>query len=314
MVRVGIDLGGTNVAFGLTKEDGALICKSSVPTRRDLDAEALTVYIAESVFGWLKEQGIASSDILSMGMGTPGVADDETGMIMHTVNLPFHKTPVREIFHRYTELPLRLSNDANCAALGEVICGAAKGYKTSITITLGTGVGGGVVVDGKIYSGFNGAAGELGHMVIHAGGERCGCGRLGCLEAYASATAIIRETVRAAEAHPESEIMKLCGGDLSKINAKTAFDAMRAGDEIGTSIVQKYIEDLGEGIINYINIFQPEILLIGGGVSKEGENLLVPLREYVFRYAYGAKMLTRTRIERTMLGNDAGIIGAAMIG
>ena len=246
-------------------------------------------------------------------MGVPGISDDTTGVIVYTTNLPFYHTKAREIFNRYTKCPLRMSNDANCAALGEVICGAAKGYKNSLTVTLGTGVGGGVIIDGKIYCGFNGAGGELGHMQIHSDGALCGCGRNGCLEAHASATAIIRETVKALEEHPESEIAKLCEGDPTKINAKTAFDAMRAGDAVGTAIVKKYIEDLGEGIINYINIFQPEIILIGGGVSKEGENLLAPLREYVFKYAYGADLLPRTRIEKTMLGNDAGIIGAAMI-
>lgn len=313
MVRVGIDLGGTNVAFGITKEDGTLICKSSVPTKRDLDADALTVYIAESVFKWLEEQGIKESDIVSIGIGVPGIPDDTNGVIVYTTNLPFYHTKAREIFHRYTKLPLRMSNDANCAALGEVICGAAKGYKTSLTITLGTGVGGGVIIDGKIFEGFNGAGGELGHMKIHTDGALCGCGRKGCLEAHASATALIRETVRAMETHPESIIAKLCEGDPSRINAKTAFDAMREGDAVGTAIVQRYIEDLGEGIINYVNIFQPEIILIGGGVSKEGENLLAPLREYVFKYAYGTDILPRTRIEKTLLGNDAGIIGAAMI-
>lgn len=313
MVRVGIDLGGTNVAFGLTEEDGTLLCKTSVPTRRDLDADALTVYIAESVFSWLREQGIEDDDILSIGMGVPGIPDDENGVIVYTTNLPFYRTEARAIFSRYTKHPLRISNDANCAALGEITCGAAKGYKTSVTLTLGTGVGGGVIIDGKIFEGFNGGGGELGHMVLHAGGELCGCGRRGCLEAYASATAIIRETVKAMEAHPESEIVKLCQGDSSRINAKTAFDAMRAGDEVGTWIVRNYIENLGEGIINYINIFQPEIVLIGGGVSKEGENLLAPLREYVFKYAYGTDILPRARIEKTLLGNDAGIIGAAMI-
>ena len=313
MVRVGIDLGGTNVAFGLTKEDGTLIAKTSVRTKKDLDAEALTDYIAESVFSWLKEQGITDDDILSIGMGTPGVTDDQIGEVVYTSNLPFYHTPAREIFHRYTKHPLRFANDADCAALGEMICGGAKGYKNSITVTLGTGVGGGIIIDGKIYSGFNGAGGELGHMVIRKDGEACNCGRKGCLEAYASATALIRDTVRAAKAHPDCAVWQLCEGDLSKINAKTAFDGMRLGDAVCTELVQQYIEALGDGIINYINIFQPEIILIGGGVSKEGENLLAPLREYVFRYTYGRDFLPRTRIERTVLGNDAGIIGAAMI-
>ncbi len=314
MVRVGIDLGGTNVAFGLTKEDGTLICKASVPTKKDLDADALTVYIAESVFNWLREQGIQDEDILSIGMGAPGVTNDATGEVVYTSNLPFYHTQARTIFHRYTKHSLRLGNDADCAALGELICGSAKGCKHSVTITLGTGVGGGIIIDGKIYSGFNGAGGELGHMVIRENGAPCNCGRKGCLEAHASATALIRETVAAAEAYPDCAIWTLCEGDLSKVNAKTAFDGMRMGDPVCTQLVETYIEALGDGVINYINIFQPEIILIGGGVSKEGENLLVPLRQYVYKHTYGNEFLPLTRIERTMLGNDAGIIGAAMIG
>lgn len=154
----------------------------------------------------------------------------------------------------------------------------------------------------------------MGHITIRAGGEPCACGRKGCLEAYASATALIRESKRAFQEHPDCMIRTLCDGDLNKINAKTPFDAKRAGDKIGAEIVDKYIRDLGEGIINYINIFQPEIILLGGGISKEGDYLLEPLREYVFRYSYGHDFLPRTKIECALLGNDAGIIGAAMLG
>ena len=314
MYRIGIDLGGTNVAFGLTQEDGTLIRKSSVPTKRELSADDLAAFMAQTVLAWLREIGIDESEILSIGMGCPGACDAQNGILLKTTNLPFRNTNIREIFGRYTKIPLYLGNDADCAALGEVTCGHAKGYRNSITVTLGTGVGGGVILDGKIYSGFNGGGGELGHMVIRTGGEPCNCGRHGCFEAYASATAVIRDTVRAAKAHPESAIVRLCGGDLSRIDAKTAFDAMREGDPVGTEIVQRFIENLGEGIINFINIFQPEIILIGGGISKEGEFLLKPLREYVYRYAYGADFLPRTKIEKAQLGNDAGIIGAAMLG
>ncbi len=313
MYRIGIDLGGTNIAIGLVTDDGVLIRKDSIPTNVRQTGEALAEDMAEFTARFLEAQHIGQEAVRSIGIGCPGVSDNEKGLLLLTVNLPFKNTNIREIFLRRFPQPVQLANDANCAALAEVRAGAAKGYQTSITITLGTGVGGGIIIDGKIYTGFNFAAGELGHMVIHTGGELCGCGRKGCLEAYASATALIRETKKAAQRHPESLIHQLCEGDLNKINAKTAFDAKRAGDPTGIQLVENFTIDLAEGLISYINIFQPEIILIGGGISKEGEYLLAPLREYVFRYAYGNDFLPRTRIEKAVLGNDAGIIGAAML-
>ncbi len=312
MYRIGIDLGGTNISAGLVDNYGKLLYKSSIPTTGATDKE-LTELMAKFCIQIAKKCDISTSQIKSIGIGCPGVCDDKNGVLLYTVNLPFRNTPIAEIFSKFIDVPVHLANDANCAALGEVVAGGAKGHKTSITITLGTGVGGGIIIDNKIYTGFNHAAGEIGHITIHADGEPCGCGRKGCFEAYASASALIRESRRAFYAHPDSLICKLCDGDVNKINAKTPFDAKREGDKVGTEIVDKYIRDLGEGVINYINIFQPEIILLGGGVSKEGEYLLKPLREYVFQYSYGHSFLPRTKIECAVLGNDAGIIGAAML-
>lgn len=313
MYRIGIDLGGTNIAVGLVDENGKLICKDSISTNKDASDTDLVVEMCNLALKIIKDNNLEESDIASIGIGCPGSFDSERGMILLTVNLPFRKTPVRDIFAKYTKIPVYLNNDANCAALGEISAGAAKGYKNSITMTLGTGVGGGIIIDGKIYSGFNFAGGELGHMVIRVDGIECTCGRLGCFESYASATALIRETRKALTEHPNSKIAELCEGDPSKINAKTAFDAKRMGDPVGTILVDNYIKDLGEGLINYINIFQPEIILLGGGVSKEGDYLLNPLREYISKYAFGAGLIEQTRIELAQLGNDAGIIGAAML-
>ncbi len=313
MYRVGVDIGGTNIAFGITEENGTLLFQDSFPANPQQTDEEIVISIVCFILKWIKEKGLEEGDIRSVGIGCPGACDRKKGILHYTVNLPFHETDFRSIFARFTSIPVYLANDADCAALGEMVAGGAKGYKTSLTITLGTGVGGGIIIDGNIYSGFNDAGGELGHMVIQRGGERCGCGRNGCLEAYASATALIRETKRAAAAHPESCIHTLCSGDPNRINAKTAFDAKRQGDPVGAKLVSDYIEALGEGLINYINIFQPEIILIGGGISKEGEYLLAPLREYVYRYTYGNDFLPLTKIERAILGNNAGIIGAAML-
>ena len=314
MYRIGIDLGGINIAVGITDDEGKLLTKKSIKTREPGDnAEIITVKMAKFVLEIIKDFGITEDDVRSIGIGCPGAVNIDTGEIIYTPNLPYRSYNVREIFARYTKLPVYLGNDANCAALGEATAGGAKGRKSCVAVTLGTGVGGGVIIDGKIYSGFNCAAGELGHIVMHRGGRQCGCGRKGCLEAYASATALINDTKAAAEADHDSLIYKNCGGDLSKISGRSAFDAAQAGDDTAKKVVANYIEELGEGVIDFINIFQPEAILIGGGISNQGDTLLNPLRDYVFKYSYGANLLPRTEILKAELGNDAGIVGAAML-
>lgn len=314
MYRIGIDLGGINIAAGLVREDGQLIKKKSIPTvNPGDDAMTITARMADLALDIIAESGIEESEALSIGIGCPGAVDAENGIIVLTPNLPFKNFNVREVFAKKTAIPVFIENDANCAALGEVVAGAAKDCKSAIAVTLGTGVGGGIIIDGKIYSGFNCAGGELGHMITHRNGRQCNCGRKGCFETYASATALINDTKEAARNNPGSALNRLCEGDLEKINGKTSFDGMREGDKVASDVVKNYIEELGEGIINLINIFQPEILLIGGGISNEGETLLAPLREYVFKYSYGSELLSRTKIERAALKNDAGIIGAAML-
>ncbi len=314
MYRIGIDLGGINIACGLVTEDGKLVAKKSVPTRTKNDTpDSIAKSMVDVSLDVIAENNLKEDDVALIGIGIPGAVDRDRGFIIRTANVPLDGYDMAGFFARYTKIPIRLDNDANCAALGEAIAGAAKGVKTALMVTLGTGVGGGIIIDGKIYSGFNFAGGEIGHMVTHVGGRKCGCGRRGCFEAYASATAIIRDTRAAFKKHPESEIARICGGDISKINGKTAFDARDLGDETGKAVVDNYIRELGEGIVNYINIFQPEVLLLGGGIANQGEKLLKPLRDFVFTYSYGANLIPRTKIMRATLGNDAGIIGAAML-
>ncbi len=314
MYRIGIDLGGTNIALGIVTDEGKIVRKKSVPTlaaERTGD-EIVEVMVKESL-SIIKEEGLTEDDIRSIGIGSPGVADSKNGILVHTVNLPFEHTQFRKIFAKYTKIPMYVNNDANCAALGEIVAGGAAGHSNCVMITLGTGVGGGIIINGKIVTGFNGAAGELGHMVIHAGGELCNCGRRGCYERYASATALIKFTKEAAEKHPESVISQLCEGDLNKISAKTPFQAKRQGDPVAAEIVDNYIKDLGDGILNFISIFQPEVILVGGGVSHEGDYLFEPLREYVKKNAFAAEYIPQAKILRATLGNDAGLIGAAML-
>lgn len=313
MYRIGIDLGGTKIAFGLVSEDGILITKVSIPTEASRTDLEIVDDMVRTTLKLISDNCLTESDIISIGIGSPGTPNVNEGILIYSCNLPFINTNIRELFSRHTKIPVFLDNDANCAALGENTSGGAKGYKTSITITIGTGIGGGIIIDSKIYSGFNFAGGELGHHVIVVDGELCNCGRHGCFEAYSSATAIIRETRKSAKLHPTSAINLLCNGDINQINAKTAFDAKRLGDAVGIEIVDTFIKFLGEGISNMINIFQPEIILIGGGVSKEGNYLLDPLRKFVLANTYNREGVARTKIERATLGNDAGIIGAAML-
>ncbi len=313
MYRIGIDLGGTNIAVGLVTEDGHLVKKISTPTNTQDSAEAITEKMAKTALKMLFDEKIDRSEIISIGIGMPGAVDSENGICILTANLPFENTDIRGIFKKYTDIPVKLNNDANCAALGEVICGIAKGCDYALAITLGTGVGGGIVMWKKIYEGFNGAGGELGHMITHKDGRLCGCGRKGCFETYASATALIRDTKEAAQKVPESKIWEICEGDIDKINGKTVFDAMKAGDTTAKNVVENYLDELALGLTNYINIFQPEILFLGGGVANQKEELLVPLRERIYKECYGSQFLPHTKIECAILGNDAGIIGAAML-
>jgi glucokinase len=262
----------------------------------------------------INDAGVSIDQVRNIGVGSPGTPNCEEGILVYSNNLNFRNVPLRAEMQKYVNLPVFLDNDANCAALAESVAGAAKGVKHSVTITLGTGIGGGVIIDGKIYSGFNYAGAEIGHTVIVCDGEQCTCGRKGCWEAYASATALIRQTSKAAEENPQSLINKLIEGDFSRIDAKTAFDAAKQGDETGERVVRQYIKYIAEGLINAINTFMPEIVVIGGGVCKEGEYLLKPLRELVSAGVYSREEVPQTQIRTAQMGNDAGIIGAAMLG
>ena len=207
-----------------------------------------------------------------------------------------------------------IENDANAAAYGEYIAGGARGAKHAVVITLGTGIGSGIIINGKIFAGYNSAGAELGHMVIVKDGRPCMCGRHGCWEKYASSRALTEDTCAAMREHPDNMMWKLVDGDISKVNARTAYDAMRAGDELATEIVNRFVSYIGCGIANVINIFQPEILCIGGGISREGETLLAPVRAYVDREEYARDNARRTKIVAAQLFNDAGIVGAACLG
>ena len=310
---IGIDLGGTFVKAGVVDENCNIVAKASVDSADVAgDAEKVADRMAECARQALANANLTMDDVESIGIGTPGSVDPNTGMIIYANNLNFLNTPMRQYLEARTGKKIYLENDANVAAYGEVLAGAAKGYNDAIVITLGTGVGGGIIIDGKIYSGFNHFGGELGHSVIVKDGWQCTCGRKGCLEAYSSATALIKMTQEAMEANKDSKLWEVAK-TLEEVNGKTAFDAMRLGDPVGAEVVNQYIQYLGCGLANYVNIFQPEILLIGGGISKEGETLLAPLREILKEETYGISGVKSTTLKTCALGNDAGTIGAAFL-
>ena len=310
MYNIGIDLGGTFIKAGVVDENNRIIAKNMIESHVDTNVDGLCVRMVECATGALEEAGLSFDDVNTIGVGVPGAVDAENGVVVYCSNIKFRNTPLAAMIKERTGKPVYIHNDAN-VAYGEVVAGAAKGCKNVVVITLGTGVGGGVIIDGKIYSGFNSFGGELGHTVIVHNGEPCPCGRRGCLESYASATALIKQTRESMKTHTESRLWNICP-DISQINGKTAFDAMRAGSKAGAEVVNKYINYLGCGLTNFINIFQPEMLLIGGGISKEGETLLEPLRKILAVETYGSSMdAPKTKIGVCTLRNDAGTIGAA---
>ncbi len=317
MYYIGIDLGGTNIAAGIVDENNTIIAKGSVPTGRTRSFEEIVKDMADLCKKLMEEKGITEEEVASIGIGSPGTVDVENLSIVYSNNIPaFTGAPLGEEMSKYfPNMDIRLENDANAAAYGEMVAGAAAGESNVVMITLGTGVGGGIIIDGKIYSGFNHAGGELGHAVIMVDGEPCTCGRRGCWEVYASVTGLIRQTAEAIEDYPDSKIHEMIGGDKKKISGRTAFDAMRADDEAGRVIVDKYIRYVAIGVINLINIFQPKKLVIGGGISKEGETLLAPMRKHIVARAFagGEGNLPTPEVVCATLGNDAGIIGAAML-
>lgn len=312
MYNIGIDLGGTNIKVGVVNEDYEIVSRSSVKTNLPRPAEGIVEGICEAVKIALDGAGIGLEDVTSIGIGTPGAASRSTGVVLYSNNLGFDNVPLGKMLKEKLGKDIYVENDANAAAFGEYLAGGGKGYENVVVITLGTGVGGGIIIDGKIYTGFNFCGAELGHTVIEYNGRPCTCGRKGCFEAYSSATALIAATKKAMESDKNSKLWEIAGS-LDGVDGKTAFDGMRAGDETAKSVVNEYIEYLGCGLANMVNIFQPQVLLIGGGVCKEGDNLVLPLKEIIKREQYCIDENNSTLLDVCRLGNDAGIIGAAFL-
>lgn len=311
---IGIDLGGTNIVAGVVDEQYNILAKASTKTNCPRPDREIARDMAKMAIQAVENAKLTMEQIEWIGIGTPGIANSRDGIIEYSNNLGFANTPMVKYIQEDIDKPVFVENDANAAAYGEFVAGAAKGANNAVCITLGTGVGGGIIIDGKIYAGSNFAGAEIGHTVISVDGPQCTCGRKGCFEVFSSATGLIRMTKESMAKNPDSSMHKLVAERSGKVSARIAFDAMRMGDAAAKAVVDDYIKYLAAGITNTINTFQPDILCIGGGVCNEGDALLLPVKELVAKEVYTRNSKQNAQIVIAKLGNDAGIIGAAFLG
>lgn len=311
MYYVGIDIGGMSVKIGIV-ENGKIKLSRSFPTEASKGYEYMAANMARTINELCGELGIQSSELGGIGIGVPGTADSKRGVVTVAANIGWRNVPIVNEIQKYINVPVAINNDANCAALGEQRYGGGSEYGSIIFITLGTGVGSGIIYEGKLIEGNGSAGAESGHMVIQIDGEPCNCGRSGCWESYASATALIKQTKRAMENNPDS-LMHEIFRENGKVSGRTAFMAMKRGDEAGRKVCEQYIKYIAIGLINLGNIIHPEAFIIGGGISHEGEILTAPIQKYIDNYCYGSGLNPSIAVKKAILGNDAGIIGAACL-
>ncbi len=312
MYYIGVDIGGMSIKTGIVSLDGKILHTSVIETEK-IDAKLQIKKLADDILNLLKTNGIAKEEILGVGVGCPGAINSKQGKVHYSSNLKWTDFPLKALIEEYTGLKVRIANDADAATLGEIYFGVAKEYSNVIMITIGTGVGGGIVIDKKLYEGTNGVVSELGHITLRNGGLECGCGRRGCFEQYASATALIRQTKEMMEKHKNSKMWDYAENNIDKVNGKTAFLAAKCGDRFAKKVVERYVSYLSEGLLDYCNIFRPDAIIIGGGISKEGRYLTDKIVKYLDINEYGYPGSPRSEILTASLGNDAGIIGAASL-
>ncbi len=313
MVYIGFDVGGTGVQVGVVNELGEILCKGNMVTRTDIPVAEQIKAMADCALETLDRSGYTLNDVKSLGAGLPGVVDPRTNHIAFCPNLGWKDVDFAGEMRKHIDKPVFMDNDATVAGLAENVAGVSAGAHSSVFLTLGTGVGGGIVIGGKVWSGAHGVGSEIGHMVIELDGNPCNCGNRGCLERYCSATAINLAARAAVMQYQDSAIMVKCEGNPANINAKMIFDAAKEGDELGLKLFADYVKALAHGIVSIINFLDPEVIALGGGVSKAGDFLLDAVREEVAKLVM-YKTLPYARIEIAKLGADAGIIGAAMLG
>lgn len=306
MYYIGVDVGGTSVKLGLFDKEDNLIARGSFKTKT---IEYLVDDLVKNIKKIFKENNKDIKDLIGIGMGFPGHVDGEAGIVVYSNNLIAHNFPLVQKIQEQINVPIRISNDANVAALGEFTYGKGKGVNNIVFVTLGTGVGGGIIIDGKMLEGKNGAGAEIGHMVISTNGPLCSCGRRGCFETYASASALIRNARIAMSNNPTSKLCKAVKSP-EELDGKVFFDVLLKGDKVANIVFESYIEDLAEGLTNLANIFRPDAIIIGGGISYRGDVLMEPLQIRLEKMIYGGQWNARVELMISELKNDAGIYGA----
>ena len=311
MIAIGIDIGGMSIKGAAVDSNGRVYETFTVPVAKGEPGEITIRNLAEIVKEYIQTYGLEDK-VIGIGIGCPGTLDVQNGIVEYSNNLGWNQLHLVDIFHEVLPYPVRLTNDANAAALGEAKYGAGEEYSNIIMLTLGTGVGGGIIINGKLYEGNLGKAGELGHIVVEVDGEQCTCGRKGCLEAYASASALIRDTKKAMLENEQSLMWNICP-DIDMVGGKVPFEAAKQGDQTAIEVLDNYIKYLGEGILNYCNIFRPEAIVLSGGIANAGEYLFSRLNKYVKDRYYGYKMTPKVKILPAELGYDSGKIGAAAL-
>lgn len=309
-VSIGIDIGGMSIKAGLVNKSGDILFKDVVKTDVEKGSTYFIKCLEVLINSMLNYANKNSLEVVSIGLGVPGIVNNTTKMIEYTANLKLEKLDLSEPLGKYN-IPFTLSNDANVACLAEQKFGAAKGFKNVIMLTLGTGVGGGIVIDNKLFEGTDGQGAELGHMVISLNGEDCGCGRKGCYEAYASASALLRLTKEEMNRNHNSMMWEYCDNNINNVSGLTSFECAKKGDESANKVVDLYVSYLGEGMLNFCNIFRPEVFVIGGGISNQKDYLINKVNKYLEDHYYGFKNTRKVDVLVASLGNDAGIIGAA---
>ncbi len=312
MYYVGVDIGGTTIKTGVVDKTGNIVCKSAIKTEK-ISPEKQMEKVGEQITKLLHSSNLSFDDVLGIGVGCPGAINGKKGIVGYSSNLKWTDFHLKETLEKITGKNVRVANDADAATLGEVIFGVAKDYNVVIMLTLGTGVGGGIVIDKKLYEGTNGMVSELGHITLRSNGIPCGCGRRGCFEQYASATALIRITKQAMLKNRESSMWQVASNSIDNVDGRTAFICAKQGDKTAKRVVTKYVSYLAEGCLDYCNIFRPDAIVFGGGISKEGKYLTDKVVSYLEKYEYGYKGTPKTAILTAALKNDAGIIGAASL-
>lgn len=308
MIAIGVDIGGTSIKGASITDKGEILDRFSLKMDKLATPEISFGLMCDEIEKFLKDKSY-KDEIIGIGLGVPGILDKEKGIVKSSPNMPkWINFKISDFVQKRLHTPVKIVNDASSAALGEARFGSGKNYHNIVMITLGTGVGGGIIIDDKLYDGLGGTGAQLGHSVIRYKGRPCSCGRRGCLEAYASATALINQAKLMRIKYPESELNK-----VSEIEAKTVFDLARSGDKLSLKLVKEYVSYLSEGLLNICNEFRPEVILLSGGVANEGEYLVKKITNYMARHHYGYVNAPKVPVKLASLGYDSGKIGAASL-